>query len=78
MTQSKAHRLARKQEREAKVAALRKCIEDGWPLREIYRTFHTSARFVKKWFPEYTGMPAQESGSLSMAIQQRQGRGREP
>jgi hypothetical protein len=47
------------------------CVQDGWPLREIYRTYHTSSRFVKKWFPDYTGLTAQESGSLSMAIQRR-------
>jgi hypothetical protein len=54
-----------------KLEAVKPCIEDGWPLREIYRTHQTSARFVKRWFPGYTGMPAQESGSLSQAIQQR-------
>lgn len=71
MTQSKAYRLARKQEREQRIAQVQACVQDGWPLREIYRTYNTSSRFVKKWFPDYTGLPAQESGSLSMAIQGR-------
>lgn len=68
MTQTKAEQSARKARAAEKLERMRACVEDGWPLREIYRTFNTSSRFVKKWFPEYAGMPAQESGSLSMAI----------
>jgi hypothetical protein len=71
VTQTKAYRLAREQEKDQRVAQVRACVQDGWPLREIYRTYKTSSRFVKKWFPDYTGLPPQESGSLSMAIQRR-------
>lgn len=55
----------------ARVEQIRPCVQDGWALKEIYRTYGTSSRFVKRWFPDYTGMPAQESGSLSQAIQRR-------
>jgi transposase len=66
-----ARRQAREQSRAQKIAQVQACVQDGWPLREIYRTYNTGASFVKRWFPDYTGMPAQESGSLSMAIQRR-------
>lgn len=71
MTLSKAEHAARKARAAEKLALIRRAIEDGWPLREIYRTHQTSHTYVKKQFPDYTGLPAQESGSLSMAIQQR-------
>jgi hypothetical protein len=51
----------------AKLAAIEAAVADGWPLREIYRTHHTSARFVNKHFPGYRGITAQEAGALSMA-----------
>ena len=74
MTLSKVEQAAHKARREAKVEQVRTCVLEGWPLREIYRTHHTSSRFMKRWFPDYTGITAQESGSLSMAIQGRKRR----
>jgi transposase len=75
VTPNREERLARKLQRAAqeqeRAEQIKTCVQEGWPLKEIYRTFNTSARFVKKWFPDYAGMPAQESGSLSMAIQRR-------
>jgi hypothetical protein len=53
--------------RAAKLAAIAAAIADQWPLREIYRTHHTSARFVNKHFPGYRGISAAEAGALSMA-----------
>jgi AraC-like DNA-binding protein len=70
---SKAEWRARRDRREALAAENRAkiepCVLEGWSLREIYRTYGVSARSVKRLFPDYTGMPAVESGSLSMAIQ---------
>jgi hypothetical protein len=78
VTLSKAEQAARKARREAyegaKAERVRPCVQEGWPLREIYQTHHTSSRFMKRWFPDYTGITAQESGSLSMAIQGRKKR----
>lgn len=48
---------------------LERCVEDGWPLRQIVGTHGFNFYTVKRLHPEYCGMTAQESGQLSMAVQ---------
>jgi len=48
---------------------LGRLIEDEWPIRQIVGTHGFNFYTVKRLYPEYTGMTAQESGQLSMAVQ---------
>jgi transposase len=50
-------------------AILERCVLDGWPIRQIIETYGFGTRTVKKHYPEYRGITAQESGNLSMATQ---------
>lgn len=51
----------------AKLEAIRQCISDEWPLRQIEETYRVSYRSLKKHFPDYKGMGQREAGAISSA-----------
>jgi len=48
-------------------ALLAQCVEEGWPIVEMARTHQLSADAVKKYHPEYGGVPKAEAAKLGAA-----------
>lgn len=50
-----------------RLAVVQQCIADSWPLIQIYRTHKVTRTTVRRYFPDYRGMPKQEAASLGAA-----------
>lgn len=47
---------------------LDRCVEDGWPIRQIQETHGFNFQTVKKHHPDYKGMPQRESVQLAVML----------
>ena len=50
---------------EERLAILTKCVEDGWPLKQIQITHRFDFYTIKHFFPEYKGLNRREAGGLA-------------
>lgn len=50
----------------ARMDLLRQCVEEGWPLIEITRTHGFDFRTIRKYFPDYRGLPLKEASQLGV------------
>lgn len=53
-----------------KLALVKDCIDEGWPIIEITRTYGVTRVTVKRHFPEYRGMDMKEASSMGARIMQ--------
>lgn len=49
-----------------RLALLKQCVEDGWPLIEITRTHGFDYPTIRKYFPDYRGLPLKEASQLGV------------
>lgn len=46
---------------------LDQCVEEGWPMREMFRTHGLTRKTVRKYRPDYTGLDRKTSSELGHA-----------
>jgi FixJ family two-component response regulator len=49
-------------------ALLDAAVADGWPIRQIIKTYGIGTATVKNHYPDYAGMSQVEAGKLGMSI----------
>jgi len=47
-----------------KLAVIKDCMKDGWPLIQIERTHNVAWKTMRKHFPDYRGMNKREAAKL--------------
>lgn len=48
-----------------RIALLTYCVEDGWPVTEIIATHRISHDTIRKFYPDYRGMPGEDRDAIA-------------
>lgn len=50
-----------------RLTLLDQCVEEGWPMREMFRTHGLTRKTVRKYRPDYKGLDRKASSELGHA-----------